>query len=209
MLISLFAFKNKNMASEKSVRNGKRSAIISFFIGTIIFVIYFISSKAEILLIGYAFIAIAGLINLVILIDILIKSNKDKENRNNIYITCGLMLLNIPIMLFYCWVTMILTGIMRIIFTNASSAELKNIKITGCESKFVEKLMPGQSKTVWVNITGDCSINVDYLLNGQLNKENVAGYVTGGMGQKMQYNIGGKNKKSFKENNELNTNIFY
>ena len=60
------------MASEKSVTIGKRSAIISFFIGTTIFVIYFISSEAAMLLIGYAFIAIAGLINLVILIDILI-----------------------------------------------------------------------------------------------------------------------------------------
>ena len=185
------------MASEKSVTIGKRSAIISFFIGTTIFVIYFISSEAAMLLIGYAFIAIAGLINLIILIDILIKSNKDKENRNKIYKTCGLMLLNIPIMLFYCRVTMILMGIMRITFTNASPWELKNIKLTGCESKFVEKLLPDQSKMVWVNITGDCSINVDYLLNGQIIKENVAGYVTGGMGKKMQYIIGGKNEKKF------------
>jgi len=58
-------------------------------------------------------------------------------------------------------------------------------------------LQPGDNKTVWVGITGDCTIDIEYKLDGQTRTETVAGYVTGGMGQKMNYNIGGKNNNDF------------
>ena len=68
---------------------------------------------------------------------------------------------------------------------------MTDINIIGCETKHIDKLEKGESKTVWVGITGDCTVNIDYLKNGEKKEENVAGYVTNSMGQKMKHNIGG------------------
>nr|WP_294925677.1 hypothetical protein [uncultured Flavobacterium sp.] len=48
-----------------------------------------------------------------------------------------------------------------------------------------------------VKITGDCSISIDYLSDGNRKQESVAGYVTTTMGQKMKHNIGGQNEEQF------------
>ncbi|HWY38491.1 MAG TPA: hypothetical protein VNY73_08030 [Bacteroidia bacterium] len=107
------------------------------------------------------------------------------------------MLLNIPVTLLYCWGSIILLNTMRVTLVNSTSDELTDIKITGCETNYIDKLQLGESKTIWVKITGDCSINIDYLANGQRKEENVAGYVTNDMGQKITYRIGGVNNEHF------------
>ena len=100
-------------------------------------------------------------------------------------------------MLIYGWVAMVLLNNMRITFTNSTQTVLTDIKIDGCEPAQIDKLDPGATKTIWVGITGDCSINIYYLKNGQAQREEVAGYVTTNMGQKMNYNIGGQNAGLF------------
>ena len=187
----------KHMTTERYIKVGRQTALISFLLGTGIFGLYFQTSSFGLLFIGYGFIALTGLINIGILISILIKASKDKDNRKKLLMTCGLMFLNIPFMLIYCWITIILLNTMRITFTNSTQTSLASINITGCETKYIDKLEVGQSKTVWVGITGDCSITIYYLSNGLRKEENVAGYVTNDMGQKMNYNIGGKNEEKF------------
>lgn len=86
---------------------------------------------------------------------------------------------------------------MRITFTNTAPITLTNIHIVGCGGAHIDKLESGESETVWVEITGDCSIGIDYLSGGQKKKESVASYVTSTMGQKMKHNIGGENKEQF------------
>jgi hypothetical protein len=74
---------------------------------------------------------------------------------------------------------------------------LKDINIVGCETKYINKLEKGESKTIWIGITGDCHIGINYIANGERKEENVAGYITNGMGQKMKYHIGGQNYDMF------------
>jgi hypothetical protein len=62
------------------------------------------------------------------------------------------MLLNIPVILFYCWVAIILLDTMRITFTNSTQTTLTNINIVGCGGGHIDKLEVGESKTVWVDI---------------------------------------------------------
>ena len=100
------------------------------------------------------------------------------------------MLINIPIMVLYCWVSLILLDTMRITFTNPTQSTLTDINIIGCETEHIDELGPGQSKLVWVTIKGDCSIDMDYLFNGQRKEEMVVGYATGLMGQKVTHIIG-------------------
>ena len=107
------------------------------------------------------------------------------------------MLVNIPVMIFYCWVALILLNTIRISFTNSTQTTLTNIKIIGCGGGHIDKLEAGESETVWVKITGDCSLDLEYLSNGQKKEESVTGYVTNNMGQKMKHNIGGQNEELF------------
>lgn len=86
---------------------------------------------------------------------------------------------------------------MRITFTNDTGTQLTDINIVGCGGGQIDKLGNGESKTVWVAITGDCSIYLDYLSNGQRKGETVAGYVTSSMGQKVNHKIDGKDKDIF------------
>ena len=182
------------MTSEKYNTLGKVTAAISFIIGALIFGIYFLTSNSDLLFIGYGFIVLAGITNLIVLIAILAKSKSDLTNRKRLLKTSGIMLINLPIMFLFIWFSLILIGNMRITFTNGTNNKLTDIKIVGCETEHIAELEPNESKTIWVGITGDCSINLEYLENGELKKEMVAGYVTSGMGQKMKHRIDGKDK---------------
>lgn len=182
------------MTSEKCITLGKGTALISFLIGSLIFGIYFLTSNSDLLFIGYGFIVLSGIVNMIILIAIIVKSNSDPTNRKRLYRISGLMLINLPIMFLFIWFSLVLTGNMRITFTNSTQNELTDIKIVGCETEHISELEPNESKTVWVRITGDCSISIEYLENGKLIKETVAGYVTSGMGQIMKHKIDGKDK---------------
>jgi hypothetical protein len=181
------------MVTSRLIKISKITALISFLCGTIIFLLYYQTSSSGLLFFGYGYIAIVGLINIGLLIWLITKLISDKENRKRISITIALMLLNIPIMIVYCWISLILLGVMRISLSNTTGYELTGIKIFGCEPKLIDEMEPGDNKTIWVGITGDCTINIEYELNGQMRTETVAGYVTSGMGQKMNYKIGGKN----------------
>ena len=183
------------MTAEKHVKAGRLTALISFLIGTIIFGLYFLTSAPELLFIGFGFIAITGLINLGVLLAILIKSGRDKQNRKRLLNTSGLMLLNIPVVIAYCWIAIILLGTMRITFTNDTNTTLTDINVVGGGGGHIDQLAVGESKTVWVKITGDSSISIDYLSGRQRKKENVFGYLTTSMGRKAKHKIDGKDKE--------------
>jgi len=185
------------MIAERYIKLGRVTALVSFLIGTTIFGFYYLTSAFELLFLGYDFIALSVLINIGVLIAIMVKARKDTANRKRLLNTSGLMLLNIPIMIAYCWVAIILLGTMRITFSNDTQTILTDINIVGCGGGHIDKLEIGESETVWVNITGDCSILVDYLTNGQRKSETVAGYVTSSMGQKVKCKIDGKDKEIF------------
>ena len=178
------------MTTERYIRIGRLIAVISFLLGTAIFAIYFLTSSSDLLLIGYYFIVLAALINIIILLLIFVRVARDTTNRRKLLRTSALMLLNIPVMLAYYWLIVILLGTIRITFTNDTGTELTDIKVVGCGGGYIEKLRIRESKTVWVKITGDCSISVQCLSNRQRKSETVAGYVTSSMGQKANYNIG-------------------
>ena len=182
------------MTSERHIKLGKKTLIISFIIGILIFGLYFHTSSFKFISIGLGFIFIAGIVNIVILFSILAKSESDPKNRRGLRKTAGLMLINLPITIIFIWLAMILIGNMRITFINSTPNTLTDINIIGCEMKHIPELEPNESETVWIGITGDCSITLEYLENGKLKRETVATYVTSGMGQKANHKIDGENK---------------
>lgn len=101
------------------------------------------------------------------------------------------MLLNIPVAIFCFGVGIYFTGVMRITIENKTEQDIYNIKIFGCENEELKGIENGGSKTVWIDINGDCSISMSYMdAKGTIQEETLVGYVTGGMGQKFTYHVG-------------------
>ena len=170
------------------------TAILSFIIGTIFFLMYFFSGSDNTAFTAYFFILIAGLLNLGILLTLIVKSIADKENKKSYLRTSGIMLLNLPVVVLYFYFVMVLLNTMRIEFINETGKPIREIKILGCEPKSIDELDINESETSWIGITGDCSIRIEYEIDGEQKTEYVFGYVTSSMGQKSTYRIGNQEK---------------
>lgn len=173
---------------------GKLTTLVSAILGSVIFLLYYFTSSYLFIFLGYAFIVVAGLLNLSLLLVMLWMYANDKTNGHELPKTVGLMLLNIPLMLFYCYLSLILLSTMRITFVNKTGTLINHIQIVGCDDKTIPQMVPEESKTLWVKVKGDCYIDIEYEINGQKQEERVASYVTNNMGQKLQHNIDGRDK---------------
>lgn len=178
------------MTTERHIKLGRQTALISFLLGTVVFGLYYFTSAEIFIWIGYLFIILTCLFNLGLISKIISLAIKDNSNRKELLQTSVFLFLNIPISVFYIWGSLILLHTMRITFINPTQTILTDIHIVGCETEYIDKLEAGQNKTVWVGITGDCTIDVDYLSGGQRKEEMVVGYATGLMGQKINHIIG-------------------
>ncbi|GAB3906360.1 hypothetical protein GCM10028826_09880 [Mucilaginibacter boryungensis] len=137
---------------------------------------------------------IAGLVNIVILVLILINAIANSNYRKKLLISAGLMLINIPIVFFYFFLGGLIANTLRITFNNSTKDILTDIRINGCSAKHIDKLNAGESQTIWMKIPGDCAVNIDYLEKGDRKKADVATYITNEGGQQLEYNIGGQNE---------------
>ncbi len=182
---------------QASIKSGKLVALISFIGGTIIFCLFYLTSDSTLLFLGYGYAFLIGLVNLGILVTLLTGAYRNASLRRNAFKTCFMMLLNIPVLVLYCYFSVILLNTMRVTFINTTQNEFTQIKITGCEPCQINKLAPGESITVWIKITGDCALDIDYIVNGIPQHETVAGYCTNDMGQKITFNIGTNQERVF------------
>jgi amino acid transporter len=193
LILKSTSMAHNSMKTSQLIKLGRLTAIVSIFLGSIIFLLYFLTSEDIFLLAGLFFVVFAVLSNIGILISLLLRANKDEKGREKLLNTAGLMLLNIPVVYLYCWFIAILLDNMRVTFRNCTTSTLRDINIIGCENEHINELAVNECKTVWIKITGDCSITINYITNGVSKNEEVLGYVTNNMGQKLQYSIGKPN----------------
>lgn len=166
-------------------------------LGTGIVGLYYQTASSDLLFIGYAYILIAILVNLVILCLVMVEAVKNFARSFWHWVTVGLMLVNIPVMLYYVQFTMLLLDFARITFTNPTSAPITDIHVVGCGGGYLDKLEAGESKTAWVKVLTDCNISIDYLADGQRMNEIVTGYITSNEGRKWEHVIGGGEEQQF------------
>lgn len=181
------------MTSEKYVRLGRMTALVSFLAGTVILLLYFISMSGIFAFIGLFFMMLAGLVNIVILLLLLIRALNDAPYRTKLLKTAGVMLLNIPIVFIYFFIGGIIANTLRVTFNNNTKNTLTDIHINGCSIKHIDKLNAGESTTIWLKIPHDCAVNIDYVQNNTRKKAEVASYITNDGGQQITYIIGGQN----------------
>jgi hypothetical protein len=84
----------------------KMLTLCSFSIGFIIFLSYYFTSEAILVVVGYIFILIASLLNSLMLFWLLLEAVRYKENRKKSLLTALLVLANIPIMLVLIFFTL-------------------------------------------------------------------------------------------------------
>lgn len=177
------------MNTTQYIKLGRFTALASFLIGTLIFAFYFFTSSIDFLFAGYIFIIVAGILNIFLLIALLLKVKKDKSSNKILRFTSGLILMNIPILIAYCWFASILLNTIRITLVNDSSIDLNELIISGCGSKLIKTIEAGQSKCVWISIPNDCSISMNYLAHNIKKDTLLMGYATSNMGQKITIKI--------------------
>lgn len=173
------------------------TTLVSFILGSLLTLSYYQTSKDEILFIGYAYTALAVLVNLIILIMVVGHGLRNKTHRKKALLVTMVQLVNVPVVVIYFVFIMNLLSVMRIQLINPSPTEITEIRIEGCEEKKIEKLLPGESKTIWVHINGDCSISMKYTSAGLTKEEIIMGYCSANMGKKIKYRIGEKNDPVF------------
>lgn len=169
------------------------TALVSFLAGTVILLLYFISMSVLFAFVGLSFMMLAGLVNIVILLLLIIRAWGDTPQRAKLLKTAGLMLLNISIVFIYFFIGGIIANTLRITFNNSTKNMLTDIHINGCSIKHIDKLNAGESKTIWMKIPHDCAVDIDYLQNNTRKKAEVASYITNDGGQQITYDIGGQN----------------
>lgn len=87
------------------IQASKIVAFMSFIIGTILFSLYLYFGESDTLIdIGIKFVIAAIAINIILLFSNLLLSAVYAENRIEYLKTCGIILLNIPIVIFYLYV---------------------------------------------------------------------------------------------------------
>lgn len=105
------------MTAEDYILLGRKLAKHSFFVGCYILLGYLISNWSGFIMIGFGYIALAAIVNLVILLPILIKACSEPSHRKELLLTGGLMLLNIPAAMICCFLGLIGRGIFRFLFS--------------------------------------------------------------------------------------------
>lgn len=181
----------------KQIKVGRSVFIFSLLIGIGLTLGFYLTSYSELLLVGYVFLAIAFIVNAFVFLMLLYKAMDDEKNRKGLLSTSGLLLVNIPIAITCIYFVMILLNTLRIEFVNNTGHELSDLNISGCQEIQIDKMMPGESKMIWIEIERECSISINYLQEGIRKEEVVAGYVTTMCGEKGKHRIDGKDKEIF------------
>lgn len=184
--------------TDKYTKVGFWSAILSFIIGTIMIGVFYFTLSVELAIYSYFILIAIALFNVIVLSILMSNVILEKVSFRKYRLTVGLMIANIPVAIGYFVLVVILINTLRITFVNSTEVRLDNIEIIGCEPKSIDILEPGDSKTVWINITGDSTLEIEYQLQGETKREIVYGYVTTSNGQIATYWIG-KDKKPIDE----------
>jgi hypothetical protein len=171
-------------------RFGLFTALISFIIGTLLLIVFYFTNSYSLSIFGIFFIAIAGIINLGVLIKVLINLINDKENRKKHILTSGVMILNVPIAILYFYIVMFLMSTMRISLINETGAKLYDLKIIGGENKIIYELGVGERQTEWIPIKSGNPIILEFRIDGETKRETIYSYPV--TGERINHRIGNK-----------------
>ncbi|KQT29593.1 hypothetical protein ASG22_19920 [Chryseobacterium sp. Leaf405] len=165
------------------------TALISFSTGTALLIFYY--TEMSILTILNSFYVVLSLIiiNVFLLLFFLFKCFQNKISYGAFKKSGIILSANVPVAILYLFYVNLLLSIIRVTVVNHSGQDITNIKVTGCENKAIAFLENDASKTVWIDIPQDCSVDIHFQRDGKNKNVNIIGYATSLMGQKVTYEI--------------------
>ena len=162
------------------------TAILPMIIGSLIFCVWFCYPNHEIELFGLWTIAISipvCIIGLTITVIFILKNKIEVRIKKKGYRNIFLILINIPLAIFYIWFVMYLLSTERITIINNTKNDITNINIFGVGNNDCISIIPkGGSKTIWVHITKESAIKIFYKAIGKDYNETIDGYIGSNMG---------------------------
>lgn len=168
----------------------KRFSIGLFCIGTLILIVFASTLSGTVAIFGYVFTGLSFFLGFVYLLIIIINIVKGKTDQKTGLKSIGILLINIPVAALYFYLVAVFLNTARITFENTTGHDLSSIKISGCVNTEMNSLQANESKTVWIYISSDCSLEINYEIEGQIKREVVAGYMTSLNGVIATYKIG-------------------
>lgn len=173
------------------IKKSLRLSYYSFLIGTGLFVLFFFTNSYRLASYSLLVILILGVGNLIYFWRLGKHALVEKETRKQALKAGGIMLVNIPVVLIYMYLFVVLNNTVIVRLKNVSKKPLTNISVMGCDERTISDLLPGETDIEWIPITKSCmlnSITLQYEVNGIITKEVVYGYVIDG--QRINHRIG-------------------
>lgn len=142
-----------------------------FSIGTLLMALYYLNLSPIIEAIGYVFTGVAFLIGTMYLIQMGFRIINKRIAISTAIICVLILMINLPIALYYFNFCLRLQNTARITFENATGNDISMISIGGCMEQQLADLKKGESQTVWINIKGECSIVLLYKIDRETKLE--------------------------------------
>lgn len=92
------------------IKMSRNVALISFVIGTLILLTFYLSENTGFAFIGLLYLFIATVINLIFLVGLIMKIITKESDRKRAWISIGILLANIPIVILYYNIAMYIIG---------------------------------------------------------------------------------------------------
>ncbi len=174
---------------------GYCTALLTFLIATLILFAYYEAYQCDYERYGLLFIPVAFVLNLIVLVMIIVISRR--RQISGPFYSIHAMLLNIPYAFFCIWFALFLMSYYRVTVVNDTDSEALNIRFSGCDKEVINRLDVGESETVWIELENDCTLHMRYLMDGVAREDQVAGYLSSGMGHPATYYLSGRDNPKY------------
>jgi hypothetical protein len=159
-------------------------SLSSLLLGTAMLVLFFFSDNFLVAFVSAPVVLVIGLYNLKLLLQLVWRGRKEKENRKEFWRTAGIMSLNIPAALLYTKFVLMLSNALLVRLVNDTNQPLQHVVVLGCgEQRQLADLRPGQATILWLPISPACferTVSVQYRAGNTTQQAIIDGYVVAG-----------------------------
>ncbi len=163
------------------------TAIIPLIVGSLIFWIWYFLPIRNLEFAGFITTLISipvCLVGLLLVIIYKVKNKTGLAQRKKANRVIGLILLNIPMCVFYFWFATYLSDTERLTITNSSNEDLTDVQIFGTgDFHVIDRIEQRDCKTVWVHLNKEGAIYMLYNQNEKVKGRILEGYEGRGMGR--------------------------
>lgn len=180
------------MPTATLLKNCRQTGWFSFLLGTALLALYFFSNDLLVAFVSVPVVAVVGLYNLVLLVQLLGRARLEKENRRALWRAGALLSLNLPVALLYAKLVLLLTNTLLVRLVNDTQQPLRHVVVQGCgQPRPLADLPPGQATIIWLPISRDCferRVSVQYVVGPATHQTVIDGYVI--EGQRLNVKLG-------------------